>query len=84
MNIGSLLTHNAQCRPPALGVVFEEQRLTFLEFNRRVNRAANVLIGLGLGRLRAIRLPSARRQPRAFVNYCESRAVRDRFHSGGT
>ncbi|MHA1906732.1 MAG: AMP-binding protein, partial [Candidatus Thorarchaeota archaeon] len=50
INIGMLLTRNAQCRPDHLGVVFEEKRLTFREFNRNVNRIANALRGLGIGK----------------------------------
>ncbi|TET05976.1 MAG: AMP-dependent synthetase [Candidatus Thorarchaeota archaeon] len=48
MNIGMLLTRNAQCRPDHLGIVFEEKRLTFREFNQNVNRIANALRGLGI------------------------------------
>jgi len=48
INIGMLLTRNAQCRPDHLGIVFEEKRLTFREFNRNVNQIANALRGLGI------------------------------------
>ena len=46
MNIGSLLTRNAQYRPDHTAVVFEDQRLSFLDFNKRVNRLANALVKL--------------------------------------
>ena len=48
INIGMLLTRNAQSRPDHLGIVFEEKRLTFREFNRNVNQIANALRGLGI------------------------------------
>ncbi len=48
INIGMLLTRNAQSRPDHLGIVFEGKRLTFLEFNLNVNRIANALRGLGI------------------------------------
>jgi acyl-CoA synthetase (AMP-forming)/AMP-acid ligase II len=48
INIGMLLTRNVQCRPDHLGIVFEEMRLTFREFNQNVNRIANALRGLGI------------------------------------
>ncbi len=48
MNIGSLLPRNAQYRPDHTAIVFEGCRLTFLEFNQRVNRLANALLSLGV------------------------------------
>jgi acyl-CoA synthetase (AMP-forming)/AMP-acid ligase II len=48
INIGMLLTRNALCRPDHIGIVFEEKRLTFREFNQNVNRIANALRGLGI------------------------------------
>jgi len=48
MNIGLLLTRNAQFRPNHPAVVFEQHRLTFQDFNRRVNRLANALLKLGV------------------------------------
>ncbi|HLE61591.1 MAG TPA: AMP-binding protein [Pyrinomonadaceae bacterium] len=50
MNVGSLLLRHAQYRPHHTAVVFEDQRLTFLEFNERVNRLANALLNLGVNR----------------------------------
>ena len=50
MNLGSLLTRNARYRPQHTAVVFEEQRLRFCDFNRRVNRLANALLDLGVGK----------------------------------
>ena len=43
MNIGSLLSRHALHRPAHTAVVFEDCRLNFVEFNRRVNRLANAL-----------------------------------------
>jgi len=50
MNIGSLLARHAQYRPQHPAVVFEDRRLTSLEFNQRVNRLANALLNLGVGK----------------------------------
>ena len=46
MNIGTLLSRNARYRPDHIAVVFGPHRLTFCEFNRRVNRLANALLNL--------------------------------------
>jgi acyl-CoA synthetase (AMP-forming)/AMP-acid ligase II len=48
MNIGSLLSRHARYRPDHLAVVFEDQRLTWLEFNKQINRLANALVNLGI------------------------------------
>jgi len=48
MNIGSLLPSHARYRPNHTAVVFEECRLSFREFNARVNRLANALLTLGV------------------------------------
>jgi long-chain acyl-CoA synthetase len=48
MNIGSLLTRHARYRPGHRALVFEDCRLTFREFNARVNRLANALGAAGL------------------------------------
>ena len=48
MNIGSLLPHHARYRPNHTAVILEDCRLSFREFNGRVNRLANALLGLGL------------------------------------
>lgn len=48
MNIGLLLRAHARFRPDKIAVVFQEKRLSFLEFNKRVNRCANALQGLGI------------------------------------
>ncbi len=49
MNIAGLLSHHARYRPDRPAVVCGDTRLTFREFERRVNRTANALSGLGLG-----------------------------------
>jgi long-chain acyl-CoA synthetase len=48
MNLGSLFSRHARYRPDHLAVVFGDQRLTWLEFNRSINRLANALSGLGI------------------------------------
>ncbi len=50
MNIGSLLTRHARYRPDHTAVVFNERRLSFSEFNLRVNRLANALLDLGISK----------------------------------
>ena len=47
VNIGMLLTRNSQYRPNHVGIVVEDTRLTFQDFNRNVNRVANALRDLG-------------------------------------
>lgn len=48
MNIGTLPTRHAQWRADHLAVVFEDQRLTWRQFNQRVNRLANTFLKLGI------------------------------------
>jgi long-chain acyl-CoA synthetase len=48
MNIGSLLPCHARYRPNHTAVVCEDRRLSFREFNARVNRLADVLRNLGV------------------------------------
>ena len=48
MNIGSLFSRHAAYRPNHLAVVFKNQRLTSLEFNRRINQTANALLKIGI------------------------------------
>ena len=48
MNLGSLFSRHARYRPDHLAVVFEDQRLTWLEFNKQINRLANALVNLGI------------------------------------
>ncbi|MFW9806539.1 MAG: class I adenylate-forming enzyme family protein [Candidatus Thorarchaeota archaeon] len=50
VNIGMLLTRNSQYRPDHLGIIVENIRLSYQEFNRGVNRVANMLCGLGVGK----------------------------------
>ncbi len=50
MNIGLLLPAHARYRPDQIALVFQDKRLSFLEFNKRVNRCANVLCGLGINK----------------------------------
>ncbi|MCB0163134.1 MAG: AMP-binding protein [Anaerolineae bacterium] len=48
MNIGSLVTRHARYRPDHLAVVVGNDRLTWKEFNQRVNRLANALFSMGI------------------------------------
>jgi acyl-CoA synthetase (AMP-forming)/AMP-acid ligase II len=48
MNIGTLFPRHAKYRPDHLAFVFEDQRLTWLELNKSINRLANTLLGLGV------------------------------------
>jgi non-ribosomal peptide synthetase component E (peptide arylation enzyme) len=48
MNMGSLLPHHARYRPNHTAIVWEDSRLSFREFNARVNRLANALSSLGV------------------------------------
>ena len=50
MNIGTLFSRHARYRPNHLAVVFEDKRLTHLEFNQEINRLANALQVLGVGK----------------------------------
>lgn len=50
MPINTLATHHAKYRPEHTAVVFEGKRYTHRQFNARVNRLANALLGLGLGK----------------------------------
>ena len=50
MNIGSLFSRHARYRPNHLAVVFGDQRLSWSEFNRSINRLAHALLNLGIGK----------------------------------
>lgn len=50
MNIGTLLSRHARYRPDHLAVVFEGDRLSFAQLNRRVNQLSNALIAAGLAK----------------------------------
>src|SRR4030081_3670560 len=50
MNIGSLLPRHARYRPDHTALVFNEHRLSFAQFNLRVNRLANALLDLGISK----------------------------------
>ncbi|HUQ46646.1 MAG TPA: AMP-binding protein [Gemmatimonadaceae bacterium] len=50
MNVGSLLPWHARYRPDHLAVVCGDERLSFAELESRVNRLANALSSLGLGK----------------------------------
>ena len=50
MPLNTLLARHARYRPDHTAVVFEDERLTFAQLDERVNRVANALAGLGLGK----------------------------------
>jgi long-chain acyl-CoA synthetase len=50
MQLGTLLTRHARYSPDRLAVVCGDARLTFCDFNRKVNQLANALLGSGIGR----------------------------------
>ncbi|MBI5569586.1 MAG: AMP-binding protein [Desulfomonile tiedjei] len=50
MNLGTLTARHARCMPDRLAVVFGDKRLTWREFNQRVNRLANAFLGLGIAK----------------------------------
>lgn len=48
MNLARILINHANFNPHHTAVVFGEQRLSFSDFNRRVNRLANALVKQGI------------------------------------
>lgn len=48
MNLGEMLRRNATCYPDKTALVFEDLRLSYRQFNDRVNRVAQALLGLGV------------------------------------
>jgi long-chain acyl-CoA synthetase len=48
MNIGGLLSGHGRYRPRETAIVFKQERYTYFEYNRRVNRLAHALRGLGV------------------------------------
>jgi acyl-CoA synthetase (AMP-forming)/AMP-acid ligase II len=48
MNIGSLFSRHARYRPHHLAFVFEEQRWTWSELNKSINRLANAFLAIGI------------------------------------
>jgi len=50
ITLATLLDRHAQYRPDKTAVVFEDQRFTWEQFNRNVNKLANTLLGMGVTR----------------------------------
>lgn len=48
ISLATLLDQHARYRPDHLAVIFEDQRLTYRQFNARVNKLANALRGCGI------------------------------------
>jgi acyl-CoA synthetase (AMP-forming)/AMP-acid ligase II len=46
--IGDMVTNNARRIPGREALIWENERITWAELNKRVNRLANGLIGMGL------------------------------------
>jgi len=54
MNIGTLITRHGQYRPDHTALVFRDTRLSYWDFNARVNRLANALLAIGIGKDRKV------------------------------
>ena len=50
MNLGTLLPRHARFRSNHTAIIFEDQRLTYSQFHQSVNRLANALRILGIGK----------------------------------
>jgi long-chain acyl-CoA synthetase len=50
MNLGMLFTRHARYRPDHTAVVFGGQRLTYLQFNKSINKLANAMVRLGISK----------------------------------
>ncbi len=50
MNLGSIFRRHARYRPDQTAVVFGDRRLTHREFNAEINRTANAMRALGIGK----------------------------------
>jgi acyl-CoA synthetase (AMP-forming)/AMP-acid ligase II len=48
VNLSKLISRHAKYRSGHLAVVFEDDRFSYLEFNRNVNRLANALLHIGI------------------------------------
>ena len=48
MTMGAIARRSAQQYPSRTAMIFGEERITYLEYNKRCNRAANTLTGLGV------------------------------------
>ena len=50
MNLGNLISRHATYRPDHVGVVFEDERLNWRQFNEKVNMFSNALVAGGVGK----------------------------------
>jgi len=48
MNLGMIFTRHARYRPDHTAVVFGDQRVTYSQFNRNINKLANAMKNLGI------------------------------------
>jgi acyl-CoA synthetase (AMP-forming)/AMP-acid ligase II len=53
VQLSTLLAHHARYRPEATAVVFDDRRLSYREFNARVDRVAHALLASASGRASA-------------------------------
>ncbi len=50
ITLATLLDRHEQYRPEKTAVIFEDQRFTWKEFNRKVNKLANTLLNMGVNK----------------------------------
>lgn len=50
MNLGTVFSRHARYRPNHTAVVFGDQRITYSELNRNINKLSNVMISLGISK----------------------------------
>ena len=48
MNVGTLFTKSARAYPERLAIAYGDYELTYRQANERINKLANVLLGLGI------------------------------------
>ncbi|MBT8358359.1 MAG: AMP-binding protein [Deltaproteobacteria bacterium] len=50
MNIGSIFTRHAKYRPDHTALIFQNQRITYGQYNESINRLANAMLKMGVGK----------------------------------
>ena len=74
MLVGDIVTSNARLYPKKICVVDDNVRLTWAQFNDRVNRLVNVLLGLGLKKGERLALCSENRHEYAEILFAVAKA----------
>lgn len=74
MKVGDILRKTVKKYPGKTGVIFEDKRFTWREFDVRVNALANALIGLGLKKGSRVAVLSANRNEYLEANYAAAKA----------